>query len=608
MLRLVLAVLAFALSVTLAGLGRNYAPVDFPREAWDRPMTVMLVRSSAPGCEPLCPEWLAAEGQITATSPDVFRKALQQAGDRQLPIIIASPGGDVNAALEIGRLVRRAKLPVGVGWTHFAGQAPYGPATSVPPEGFYRGEVMIDGGFCNSACPLILAGGTERLAGEHSFVGLHVIRRQWIEEKITYRETQRIVRGRRQVEREETGREKVGSHFKDGIDAESRSKILAYLSAMGVSAEFIDEMAKAPFTDINHVQQSRLRDMRLVTSDDTIRVYATPDSCKSTTPVPNCRLASQVPASAQFAAKDAAAPSARHGKPAAVYRARAKGECEPLCPEWIVLDGDITRKSAERLQALIDALEGHGLPVFLNSQGGDFDAAMRIGRLIRKRGLVTAVGATRLESCAPADLSCGDHLPVSTSVKARIAGQGECGRECLFALAGGIERWDHLASPSRVPIAATLLTVRVGKSAAELAENYLRDMSVSTEVLAPAGAPTAESPLLLNQRQRLATGLSTHDASPLFMTEAASCQTATSLPNCTRRDIRVDAVPAFKPTSVDLTTPATTPPVPRAKPAVASAPRNAASRPVKPAAKSAKAPAQHRTKPGRRPVVIYGGL
>ena len=43
---------------------------------YDLPMRVVIVRNVADGCEPLCPQWISAEGQITAQSPAVFKKAL----------------------------------------------------------------------------------------------------------------------------------------------------------------------------------------------------------------------------------------------------------------------------------------------------------------------------------------------------------------------------------------------------------------------------------------------------------------------------------------------------------------------------------------------------
>ena len=65
------------------------------------PMMFSIVRSGAGYCEPNCPEWIYGEGQIVAGTPAAFRKILKKAGDRKLPLLIVSPGGNVMAALEM---------------------------------------------------------------------------------------------------------------------------------------------------------------------------------------------------------------------------------------------------------------------------------------------------------------------------------------------------------------------------------------------------------------------------------------------------------------------------------------------------------------------------
>ncbi|TIV22294.1 MAG: hypothetical protein E5V90_34440, partial [Mesorhizobium sp.] len=40
-------------------------------------MRFVVVRSSATGCEPNCPEWISAEGTIEAGTPALFRRLLK---------------------------------------------------------------------------------------------------------------------------------------------------------------------------------------------------------------------------------------------------------------------------------------------------------------------------------------------------------------------------------------------------------------------------------------------------------------------------------------------------------------------------------------------------
>lgn len=88
------------------------------------PMIFAIVRSGTIGCEPNCPQWISAEGQIMPGSASQFRKILKQAGKLRLPVVITSPGGDVEAALAIGQMIRQRKLDVLVGWTLFTGCNP----------------------------------------------------------------------------------------------------------------------------------------------------------------------------------------------------------------------------------------------------------------------------------------------------------------------------------------------------------------------------------------------------------------------------------------------------------------------------------------------------
>ena len=58
-------------------------------------MRFVVVRSSAPGCEPTCPEWISAEGSIVAGTPALFKRTLKGLGSRKLPVVVDSPGGNV---------------------------------------------------------------------------------------------------------------------------------------------------------------------------------------------------------------------------------------------------------------------------------------------------------------------------------------------------------------------------------------------------------------------------------------------------------------------------------------------------------------------------------
>jgi hypothetical protein len=141
-----------------------------PPRHGDPPMRIVRVTSSDPACEPNCPEWISAEGVITRGSAPAFAKLVASLGGRRLPVLISSHGGSVRDALEMGVLIRAKGLAVAVARTLFS-NCPE--RTRDCPNA--RGQAIAAGAFCASACPLILAGGAERLAGPASLIGVHQI-------------------------------------------------------------------------------------------------------------------------------------------------------------------------------------------------------------------------------------------------------------------------------------------------------------------------------------------------------------------------------------------------------------------------------------------------
>uniref|UniRef100_UPI0019544A62 hypothetical protein n=2 Tax=Pseudomonadota TaxID=1224 RepID=UPI0019544A62 len=72
-----------------------------------------------------------ATGTIKPDTPAKLRKILNQAGKRRLPLVIDSRGGAVNAAIEMGRIIRKRGLDVAIGKTMYLGCTP-GPKSCKP--------------------------------------------------------------------------------------------------------------------------------------------------------------------------------------------------------------------------------------------------------------------------------------------------------------------------------------------------------------------------------------------------------------------------------------------------------------------------------------------
>ena len=124
-------------------------------------------------------------------------------------------------------------------------------------------------------------------------------------------------------------------------------------------------------------------------------------------------------------------PAALPGGPPMTFRTVGTGGAN--CCEWIAADGVIT---LETPQAFKDFLSGAGKnaatsqkPVTFNSPGGDFFAALALGREIRRNTrLWTAIGRTEAEPSAPG------------RPKAYRVSDGVCLSACVLSFMGGRTR------------------------------------------------------------------------------------------------------------------------------------------------------------------------
>ena len=105
-----------------------------------------------------CCEWIAADGEITPDTPNVFKSFLQSLGPdaRSIheEITFNSNGGDIVAAMALGREIRETSFSTGVGATTLD-------ADDTLISGYH---IYVDSpGLCMSACVLAFMGGKTRL-------------------------------------------------------------------------------------------------------------------------------------------------------------------------------------------------------------------------------------------------------------------------------------------------------------------------------------------------------------------------------------------------------------------------------------------------------------
>jgi hypothetical protein len=297
MLALLLAI-ALATGVGLAAGKKK--PEKKPPSPFDLPMFFVIVRSNAGFCEPNCPEWIYGEGQIDAGTPGAFKKVLKQVGDRKLPLILLSPGGNVDAAIEMGRIVRKNKMAVQVGVTRFYGCQPRdkGCTGDSPAKGEFRGMVMVNGAFCWSACPLILAGGERRFASSWSYTGVHQVTTVYQRERVYYRERYKVVNGKKKViSRKILSRKKAGTRSTTRLPKATRKLLIAYFRDMGIDKTMLDAMLSTTPDKIRKLEPNEMLALNLITEVSAEDRLADPKLCGEQAAMANCIVRNPKPTS-----------------------------------------------------------------------------------------------------------------------------------------------------------------------------------------------------------------------------------------------------------------------------------------------------------------------
>ena len=254
-------------------------------------MTFAIVRSGVSGCEPNCPQWIAAEGDFKPGTAGEFKTFLKKIVKRRLPIVITSPGGDVNSALAMGQMIHERKLDVTVGWTLYTGCAPTKKDCVLPKEqgGVYRGLVISMRAYCFSACPFVLAAGQSRVVKSGAYVGVHEITTQPFYQKVRYYETYRMVKGHKKVlSRKILSRKNIVGKTTTKLSKSFDKRLKSYLTTMGVNLSMLDLLHLAPPSSIHTLSPEEMKSTGLVTDYDTARELVANSLCAQAVPADNC--------------------------------------------------------------------------------------------------------------------------------------------------------------------------------------------------------------------------------------------------------------------------------------------------------------------------------
>jgi hypothetical protein len=176
-LRLVL--LSACISSALAA-GANAAPVE-PQSAPGWPPIVFYVAKGEPNaCGAGCSEWIAAEGTIDENAHRRLHGLLNRLDRRKLPIYFHSPGGSLEAAMAIGRMMRERGITARVGRTIPRGCDPLQEREAACDALKRAGrellaELRTARTLCNSSCVYALVGARVREVGAGARIGVHEI-------------------------------------------------------------------------------------------------------------------------------------------------------------------------------------------------------------------------------------------------------------------------------------------------------------------------------------------------------------------------------------------------------------------------------------------------
>jgi hypothetical protein len=245
------------------------APATGIPKPGEAPMRVVLVRDATPGCQPTCTEWISAEGYIDRSAVPQFKKILNELGNKKLPILVDSPGGSVDDALAIGRLIRAKGLDVVVTKTKFAICEPAdGECIRRDRSPMYGApNAMISK--CASSCAFILAAGTRRFVGAHAHVGVHQLRtfQTFARLERRYRIHTRHVWGVPQEIKRELISERTVGH--KTVETKTGDRIYrslrTYFTEMGIQPDIMPMLINTPPTGMHWLTTAELKATGMMT-------------------------------------------------------------------------------------------------------------------------------------------------------------------------------------------------------------------------------------------------------------------------------------------------------------------------------------------------------
>lgn len=213
------------------------------------PIVFFLANGDPNACGPGCSEWIAGDGVFDGGAPARLRAVLSKHGKRKLPVFFHSPGGSVDAAMAIGRMMRTQKIKAGVGRTIPQGCDPKQlrekACDAIMRSGRELAAQLRTRATCLSACVYALIGAAEREVAPDVGLGVHSVR-----------VTRTLVRMTRDGKVLSSTSTRLAANSSAVHDTHAR--LARYASEMGIGTALIDAAAATPFQTIRLLTRNEI--------------------------------------------------------------------------------------------------------------------------------------------------------------------------------------------------------------------------------------------------------------------------------------------------------------------------------------------------------------
>ena len=172
-------VLAVAVLILLPGTAMTASSGAPPSLDHLPPMVFYVAKGAPDACGPGCDSWIAVEGMVDAGAAGRFRKFLRrQTGPSSADVFSSSPGGNLDQALAMGRMLREKPTIARVARTivkECGSESQTGEAClALKRSGrVLEAELAEQGAMCNSACPYRILGAATREIAPNTVLAVH---------------------------------------------------------------------------------------------------------------------------------------------------------------------------------------------------------------------------------------------------------------------------------------------------------------------------------------------------------------------------------------------------------------------------------------------------